>query len=287
MERRARAVAGTGAALLLLLAACTPARPPTPDRSAATQGQPVTLPPTGGVFDYQLGGPSERVAEKGPVPTVVERDSSATALPGAYNICYVNGFQTQPDETEAWKQHSDLLAQDADGALLVDPEWPDEHILDPSTPWQREGILALVEPVIASCAERGFDAVEIDNLDTFERFASIDRSGAFALAADYVRVAHRHALAIGQKNAAGATQRARSIGFDFAVTEECGAFDECGEYREAYGEHVLQIEYPGSLQRSGKTFDEVCATPDRAPLTILRDVELVPVGQAGRRYEQC
>ncbi|MGP9681069.1 endo alpha-1,4 polygalactosaminidase [Brachybacterium sp. AOP3-A1-3] len=266
------------------LAACTGAAAPPPSASPteAADTADVALPPTTGGFDYQLGG-----AYAADVAVVV-RDASAEPLPGAYSICYVNGFQTQPDQAGFWLERPELLLTDSGGAPVADPDWPDEYVLDPSTAAQREGILDILEPVIAGCAEAGFDAVEIDNLDTWTRFDAIDEGGARSLAARYVEIAHASGLAIAQKNAAEIAGTAHTeLGFDLAVTEECGRYDECSAYTGVYGEHVLQIEYPESLAEGGLSFADVCADPERAPLTILRDVELVASGEDGYLYESC
>ena len=242
----------------------------------------IALPPTTGGLDYQLGGASPTDA------AVVVRDAGADPEPGAYSVCYVNGFQTQPGDADVWSEHPELLLDDADGDPVQDPDWPDELVLDPSTPVQREGILAIIGPVIRGCAEAGFDAVEIDNLDTFTRFPAIDEAGALDLATAYVGMAHGSGLAIGQKNAAELAARGRDeIGFDLAVAEECAAFDECAAYTDGYGDDVLQVEYPDALEEAGLTFADACARADRAPLIVLRDRDLVPEGQDGHLRETC
>lgn len=246
----------------------------------------VTLPPAAGSFDYQLGA---AYALDGGLDVVV-RDATADPAAGAYNVCYVNGFQTQPGEAGLWLDgNEDLLLHDAAGELVVDPDWPDEYILDPSTERQRERILGLLGPVLTGCADAGYDAVEIDNLDTWTRFTEpgtglIEQEDALALAGSYVDLAHESGLAIGQKNAAEATTAARELGFDFAVTEECAAYAECAAYTRVYGEHVLQVEYTDNLPES---FDVVCDDPDRGPLTILRDRDLVGPDDPAYAYEQC
>lgn len=267
-----------GALCLLSLSACTTAPDP-----ATT----VRLPPSSGGFDYQLGGayePADRAA-------VVVRDVTAEPLPGAYNICYVNGFQTQPGEAELWtEQRGELLLRDGDGAVVIDPNWPDEYILDPSSESSRLAIFAILAPLISECAEKGFDAVDLDNLDIASRFTDaasgrVDPAGVLALAGMYVQRAHEEGLAIGQKNAAEmADSGRRELGFDFAVAEGCAAYGECSAYRDVYGEHVLQIEYTDNLPTG---FDAVCASADRAPLTILRDRPLSATGDDGYEYEQC
>lgn len=137
-------------------------------------------------------------------------------------------------------------------------------------------------------ADAGYDAVEIDNLDTFDRFDQLDVNGAMALASAYVEIAHKSGLAIAQKNAAETTTAAHEdLGFDFAVAEECAVHDECAAYTSVYGPHVLQIEYPDSLEDAGMTFADACALPDRAPLMILRDRGLVAQGVEEYRFESC
>lgn len=263
-------VARFAAVVALALATCTP----------VATADPVRLPPDTGAFDYQLGGPSDT-----PGLTVVARDATEYPLEGAYNICYVNGFQTQPGDGADWlAHHGGAVLRDASGAPVVDPDWPDEYVLDPSTPAQRTTILGVLGPVLDGCAQRGFEAVEIDNLDTFTRFPAVDEDGAFELASAYAALAHSRGMAIGQKNAAEYVASGRGAGFDFAVAEECAAYDECAAYAGAYGRRVLQIEYSDNLP---EPFDRVCAAPDRAPLTILRDRGLLPAGAPGRVYQQC
>ncbi|HLS93472.1 MAG TPA: endo alpha-1,4 polygalactosaminidase [Microbacterium sp.] len=143
-------------------------------------------------------------------------------------------------------------------------------------------------PVIEGCARAGFDAVEFDNLDTWTRFDAIDPEGAQALAQEYAVRAHEVGLAAAQKNAVEVAATARAeLGFDFAVVEECAAWAECAAYAEAYGDSVLQIEYPDVLAEAGLTFADVCAAEDRAPLTILRDRALAPHDEPGALYRRC
>ena len=246
----------------------------------------VALPPSAGRFDYQLG----TAYEPDDGLDVVVRDATAEPAAGAYSICYVNGFQTQPGQAGLWLDgNRELLLHDAAGELVVDPDWPDEYVLDPSTGEKRGRILGLLGPVITGCADSGFDAVEIDNLDTWTRFTEpgtgvVEQEDALALAGSYVDHAHEAGLAVGQKNAAEAAATGRELGFDFAVTEECAAYDECGAYTGVYGDNVLQIEYTDNLPES---FADVCSSAARAPLTILRDRDLVGPGDAAYGYRQC
>lgn len=256
--------------------ASTPSAP-TPSPASSPDGA-RTLPPTAGAADYQLGGAYAPPAGV----TVVARDSTEQPAPGIYSICYVNGFQTQPGVE--WPES--LLVRAADGELLIDPGWPDEHILDLSTAAQREAAAAIQYAVIDGCAADGFQGVEFDNLDSYTRSdGAFGLEDAVAFATLLTAHAHDAGLAVGQKNTAELGSRgATEIGFEFAVTEECDRFAECDLFTSAYGNHVIDIEYTDDLR---DTFAEACARPSTPPLTILRDHGLVAAGEPGYVYERC
>jgi hypothetical protein len=257
---------------LLTLAGCTAV----PD--AGTPASQAPLPPAGAGFDYQLGGGY-------PLPdgvSVVARDSTDEPVgDGVYDICYVNGFQTQPGDGEHWlAEHPRLVLRDAHGAPFVDPGWPDEFLLDTSTAGNREQIAALLGTVVAACLTSGFDAVEIDNLDSYSRSGgALTIEDNIDLAARYARVAHDLGLAIGQKNGAGSSERfMREVGFDFAVTEECARYDECADYVAAYGDLVFDIEYDAAFLQ---------AACDAVPSAVLRDLGLSAPGSPDYVFETC
>ena len=197
----------------------------------------IVLPPANGPFDYQLGGAY-------PPPTgvtVVSRDRTDAPALGLYNICYVNGFQVQPGEEASWEP--DLILRDANGDPIIDPDW-DEWLLDVSSANKRTRIAAVVGGWITGCAADGFDAVEIDNLDSYSRSGGrIAQNDAVAFMALLSGAAHTAGLAIAQKNSTEILSRRSEMGTDFAVAEECSRYDECGDYVGVYGHHVLMIEY--------------------------------------------
>ncbi len=122
-------------------------------------------PPANGRLDYQLGGAYPPVADV----AIVIRDRLEKPAAGKYNICYVNAFQSQPGDAGWWrKNHPDLLVK-KDGQYVVDPNWPDEHILDTSTSAKRAALMDVVGPWIDKCASDGFKAIEPDNLDSWMR----------------------------------------------------------------------------------------------------------------------
>jgi hypothetical protein len=230
--------------------------------------------PAGARVDYQLGGAYEPAAGV----DVVVRDSTADADPARYSVCYVNAFQTQPGERVA----DGVLLADAQGDPLVDPDWPDERIVDIRAPEALDRAAA----VVRHCAEAGFEAVEFDNLDSTTRSdGMLEQADAVAFATRLAAIAHGLGLAAGQKNTADLGAEGRDvIGFDFAVVEECDRFDECAAYTDVYGDAVIAIEYDGELRRP---FEQLCADPDAPRSVVLRDRELLPAGADGHRARWC
>ncbi|UQN15628.1 endo alpha-1,4 polygalactosaminidase [Gulosibacter sp. ACHW.36C] len=248
---------------------------------AADSGAQVRQPPTDAGFDYQLGGaydPPEGV-------TVVERDRTAEPAGLGYDICYVNGFQTQPEASETFAaEHRELLVT-AGGEPLIDPGWPDEFLYDTSTEANRAWIAELVGEEIHDCQAAGYDAVEFDNLDSYLRAdGALTEADNVALASTYAQLAHQAGLAVAQKNAVELASQLRDVGFDFAITESCAEFDECADYADAYPV-VLDIEYTDELGEAG--FAAACEAPDRPTTMILRDPKLVAAGDPDYVFEAC
>ncbi len=232
--------------------------------------------PDGARVDYQLGGAYDPSGGVG----IVARDSQERPA-GVYDICYVNGFQTQPGAD--WPDA--LLLHDEAGAPLIDPNWPDETLLDISTAEQRERASAIIGESITRCASFGFDAVEFDNLDSYTRSdGMLDLDDAVAFATLLVQRATAAGLEAGQKNTPQLGERGPEIGFTFAVAEECARYRECSDYTAAYGQRVIDIEYADDLERS---FEQICADPETPASTILRDRDLAPAGDPEHVYEHC
>jgi hypothetical protein len=222
--------------------------------------------PLGTDFDYQLGGVADVPDNVG----IVARDRKAQPLGDLYNICYVNGYQSQPDERGFWRKRMNLVLR-RDGKPVVDEAWG-EWLLDIRTDTKRRALARIVGRWTQKCADDGFDAVEYDNLDSFNRsHGLIKRRHSVAFARLLVKAAHDADLAVGQKNTVGLD--GTKLGFDFAVAEECGRYRECQGYVDSFGSNVLVIEY---RQRD---FDWTCERfADQLPI-VLRDRALSPGGE--------
>jgi hypothetical protein len=235
------------------------------------------LPEANAPFDYQIGGDY-------PPPSgvmVVSRDRESSPAPNLYNICYVNGFQAQPSEESFWlDDHPELVLRDSAGDPVIDADW-DEMLLDTSTPEKRDALAEIVGGWITGCSADGFDAVEIDNLDSYGRSEDLltqDDNVAFMRLLS--NGAHAQGLAIAQKNSTELLDRVPDMQTDFAVAEECNRWDECEDYRGAYGDRVFIIEY------RQQDFDQGCS--DYPGLSIvLRDLDVSTPSSGSYVYDGC
>ncbi len=216
-------------------------------------------------FDYQLGGVAEVPDNVG----IVARDRTADPVEGLYNICYVNGFQTQPNEKRFWKKRMHLVLR-RDGKPVLDEVWG-EWLLDIRTQKKRRALAGIVGGWTQGCADDGFASVEYDNLDSFTRsHGLIKRKHAIAFGRLLVAGAHASDLAVGQKNFS--EFNGSKIGFDYVVAEECGRYKECQNYVDSFGQSVLVIEY------RKKDFRWTCERFGEQIAVVRRDLALSPGG---------
>ncbi len=235
----------------------------------------IVPPPSHDGFDYQIGGAY-------PPPAgvrVVGRDHSDRPAAGLYNICYINAFQAQPDTESEW---GDLLLRDGNGEIVYDDQWG-EAMLDIRSAGKRQRIAATVNGWIDQCASKGFEAVEPDNYDTYTRAPDGLLTASQAQSLIRLLSAHAHdvGLAIAQKNTVELAGNRVANGLDFAVAEECGQWDECGDYVNAFGNNVIVIEYSGQGLRAA------CADWGARLSIVRRDVQVSTPRRADYEYETC
>jgi hypothetical protein len=249
--------------------------------SAPVLAQDLRLPPQGGLYDSQLGG----AYEPPPGTTIVSRDREDDPAPGLYNICYINAFQTQPQDSQWWQDHHPDLLLRRDGVPIEDANWSGEFLLDTGTEAKRQALLPIVSQWIEECAAKGYDAIEADNLDTYSRSngaLTIEDNLAFAEA--FIAAARDAGLAAAQKNGVELGSRGQDAGFTFAITESCAVYDECGAYIDVYGRHVLDIEYTDTDQRH---FANACSRYGDLISIILRDRDLTKPGDRAYAHAAC
>jgi hypothetical protein len=257
---------------IALLAACA---------AGAPAARAVTPPPPGAQFDYQIGGAYT------PAPTVgiVDRDRTDAPVPGKYNVCYVNAFQTQPDAARWWQSRHRSLLLRSNGRYVVDSAW-NEMLLDTSTAGKRRALAAVVGRWIDRCAKAGYQAVEPDNLDSWTRSKRrLNMAGNKAYASLLIRRAHRRGLAIAQKNTPELGGAGKALGFDFAIAEECNVYHECGSYTGPFGDRVYEIEYTDNGGEAN--FRAACAARGSSISIIYRDRDVASKGSGNYTYQSC
>jgi uncharacterized repeat protein (TIGR01451 family) len=244
----------------------------------------INLPPTGKIsWDWQIGasGDSNVVVPSGAVlmdvdgfNTSASKVSSLKAQ-GIYTVCYIDAGSYEdgrPDSSlypaylkifkdEQWNEWF-LDVKDVfrpiqpTGTKLVNNKWVDASGT-PLNGLPTAGAFGpLLEARLKMCADKGFDALEPDNLQNDENAGGlitnqqqIDFNGWVA------DTAHAYGLAAFQKNGPDKVLLKDKTGkmmvekFDGILNEECQQFNECGPLAEYVkrGKLALNTEYAGSL----------------------------------------
>jgi hypothetical protein len=121
--------------------------------------------------------------------------------------------------------------------------WPGERWLDIRQ-------LGVIEPIMTKrfqmCREKGFDAVEPDNMEAFSNKSGFEISAAQQLTYNEWIAGEVHSLgmAVLQKNDGEQAVELQPY-FDGALNEECNKYRECADYEPylAAGKPVLNAEY--------------------------------------------
>jgi hypothetical protein len=203
-------------------------------------GLAVWHPAPGLTWQYQLDGAID-LSVHALVYDVDGFDTSAKTVAaiharGGKAVCYISAGSWEEWRPDAARYPKAVIGRPLDG-------WPGERWLDVRR-------LDLLGPILRArvkmCRDKGFDAVEPDNVDP-----SGDATGFGLTVRDKLRfarwlarTAHELGLAVGLKNSPG--QVVKLVGaFDFAVVEECFEFRECNRYLPFVrsGKAVFAVEY--------------------------------------------
>ncbi|MEE1755161.1 endo alpha-1,4 polygalactosaminidase [Streptomyces sp. SP18CS02] len=222
---------------LLLLAGCTgspdgeaPGPAPRAERWQPEPGQP---------WQWQLSGRLDPGVDV-PVYDIDGFDHQAAAVDDLHRrgrkvICYLS-----TGAWEDWRPDADAFPRDTLGR---GNGWEGERWLD----IRRTDVL---EPLMAArfdmCRDKGFDAVEPDNMDGYKNPTGFPLTAADQLRYNRLiaRLAHERGMAVGLKN--DLDQIPELVGdFDFAVNEQCAQYTECEDltpFIEA-DKAVFHVEY--------------------------------------------
>jgi len=221
-------------ALFLLLAGCT-STPAADDQAAGARWQPRP----GVAWQWQLSGRLDTSVDV-PVYDIDGFDHSKATVAklhrlGRKVICYVS--------TGAWEEFRPDAKKFPASVLGKGNGWKGERWLD----IRRTDVLKpLMAARIDMCREKGFDAVEPDNMDGYRNDTGFPLGAADQLRYNRLiaKLAHERGMAVGLKN--DLDQIPRLAGdYDFAVNEQCAQYDECGRLKPFIdaGKAVFHVEY--------------------------------------------
>jgi hypothetical protein len=154
--------------------------------------------------------------------------------------------------------------------------WPGEKWLDISK-------LSVIEPIMSArfrmCQEKGFDAVEPDNMEgAFNRTGfSITPQQQLTYNEWVAEEVHSLGMAVLQKNDAQQAAEQEPF-FDGVLTEQCNEYRECGDYKPYLqaGKPVINAEYKLKTAR-------FCSADEAAGIIGAR----FNLALNGRRFEPC
>lgn len=188
---------------------------------------------------------------------------------GRKAICYLDVGSWESYRPDAKRFPKAVLGRAYEG-------YPDERWLDVRR-------IDLLAPILRKrfdlCRRKGFDAVEPDNVAGFENATGFPLSAGDQLRFNrwVAREVRQRGMAVALKNDPGQVSQLLSS-FDFAVVEECFAYDECGRFSPfvAAGKRVFVAEYEEPLAA-------ICSEAERLRFSAIRkDPDLF-----ARPWEPC
>lgn len=213
--------------------------------AAALLGGPDCVRPTVIDFDLYREEPGDTVNDEPNVAAV-----RALHARGGYAVCYVDAgsievFRPDYPRFRRWhRRHGRLLL-----GRPFSARFPDKYWANIGGRRQRAFLLRMMERRTAKCARAGFDAIEFDVVNAWSEGTKvtgwkISARDQLAYNRALARIGHRHGLAVGLKNDGDQIDELVRH-FDFAINEECFAYEECESLRafRAAGKPVYTAEY--------------------------------------------
>lgn len=163
------------------------------------------------------------------------QDVAELKASGIKTICYVS-----VGSWEDWRPDAAAFPAEVLGASNG---WPGEKWLDIR---QIDVLAPIMEARLDLCVDKGFDAVEPDNVDGYANNSGfpLTKADQIAYLEFLATAAHERGLSIGLKNSVELVDDVVGS-FDFAVNEECAAYNECAEMSPFIdaGKAVFHVEY--------------------------------------------
>ncbi|TID16542.1 putative alanine aminotransferase [Venturia nashicola] len=188
---------------------------------------------------------------------------------GKKAVAYFSAGSYEPERPDHKEFHSKDLGKKMDG-------WPKEKWVD----LRSENVRRIMSRRIELAAQKGFDAIDPDNVDGYDNKNGLGLTKADSI--DFIHFlaakAHSLNLSIGLKNAGDIIPSVLSV-VDFSVNEQCVQYKEADQFLPFIraGKPVLHIEYPAELK--SKAVKDICARTGHAKdaavfSTIFKDMDL-------------
>jgi len=168
-------------------------------------------------------------------------DTSATTVASLHAlghkvVCYVSAGSFEDWRPDAAQYPAAVKGNGLDG-------WPGEQWLDVR---QWTALRPLIEARMDLCRSKGFDGIELDNVDGYQNDTGFPLTAGDQLTFNRALAASAHArgLSVGLKNDLDQVA-ALVTNFDWALNEECFTYAECNLLHPfiAAGKAVFNVEY--------------------------------------------
>ncbi|MBN2718786.1 MAG: endo alpha-1,4 polygalactosaminidase [Deltaproteobacteria bacterium] len=193
---------------------------------------------------------------------------------GRFVVCYFSA-----GTWENWRDDAGQFDTAAIGKTME--EWDDEKWLDVRHASTREMVSARLDIAV----EKGCDGVEPDNMDGYVNNTGFKLTATDQLSFNQFVAAEAHArqLSVGLKNDVDQLKALEGC-YDWALNEECHAYDECDKYAPfvAAGKAVFHVEYVDDVKDGAALANDICGdTSLRGFSTLVKDWDLT------EWYEDC
>ena len=190
-------------------------------------------------------------------------------------ICYIDAGAYENYRPDKGRFPPSVIGND-------DPPWQGSRWLDVR---QIDILLPIMRDRIEMCARKGFDAVELDEVDGWDNDTGFPLTKADQLAYNraLAREVRKLGMSVALKN--DVEQVPQLIGsFDFSIDEECATYDECPTLLPFIRRDraVFHVEYPLPRGRFCKTTAPLGFFSMRKRLELGRYRELCPLAAGAR-----
>jgi|SRR5579862_1600977 len=222
------------------------ARPVTGVTSAVMRRATMWIPAAGSSYAIQYGGSKLDTSVPASIYDVDGFDTSASTVAalhraGRHVVCYIDIGTWENWRPDAKRFPNSVLGR-------PDGPWPGERWLDIRQ-------LSILQPIMsarfAMCKNKGFDAVNSDNIDGYANRTGFPLTAAEQIAYDTWAASAIHALGLSaaQKNDNQQVATLQSS-FDWAQLEQCYAQRYCGQFAGYTKRNRLVVDVEYGLSQS-------------------------------------